>query len=349
MQQCWEDLRVTVPGAPASPASHPGADGGVPDSLERLLVLYHALYLTRQAEERLEEFHDQGRIPGHFHRSLGQEGGAVGATMALRRRTDGTGDLVAPTPRTTGALFVMGATPLEYLRQCLGRAGAPTGGRDPGPGWTDLDRGLLAPLPAMGNLVEVMAGVTLALKMRAEDRVGMVFTGDGATSTGAWHEGLNFAAVRRCPLILVVEANQWAFSTPTHRQTRIQSFLERCAGYGIQGVQVDGTDAVRVHEVARAAVERARAGEGVQVVELGYYRLSGHDLDDDQAYVDPAELERWRARDPLQLLRDRLLAAGAGDTSRIRELEETIRDEVVEAATEALASEFPQASPEVEG
>lgn len=339
---------MTVPGAPASPPAHPGADDGVPDSFERHLTFYRALYLTRQAEERLEELHGQGRIPGHFHRSLGQEGGAVGATMALRRRTDGTGDLVAPTSRTTGALFVMGATPLEYLRQCLGRAGAPTGGRDAGPGWTDLDRGLLAPLPAMGNLVEVMAGVTLALRMRAEDRVGMVFTGDGATSTGAWHEGLNFAAVRRCPLVLVVEANQWAFSTPTRRQTRIQSLLERCAGYGIQGAQADGTDTVAVHEVTRAAVERARTGEGVQMVELRYYRRSGHDLDDDQAYVDAAELERWKARDPLQILRDRLVAAEGRDTPRIRELEETVRDEVAQAAKEALASDFPQAEPEVD-
>ena len=266
--------------------------------------------------------------------------------MALRRRSDGTGDLVAPTPRTTGALFVMGATPLEYLQQCLGRAGGPTDGRDPGPGWTDLDRGLLAPLPAMGNLVEVMAGITLALRMRGEDRVGMVFSGDGATSTGAWHEGLNFAAVRRCPLVVVVEANQWAFSTPTRRQTRIESFLERCPGYGIQGVGVDGTDTVAVHRTARKAVERARNGEGVQMLELQYYRLSGHDLDDNQAYVEPMELERWRARDPLEILRNRLLARDSDWVSRIQAMEAEIRDEVTQAEEEALASGFPQAAPE---
>jgi len=338
---------LSGPGAPASVPPQPGADSGPPEeSPEQLQAFYRALYLTRQVEERLERLHHQGRIPGHFHRSLGQEGGAVGTTMALRRRSDGTGDLVAPTPRTTGALFVMGATPLEYLQQCLGRAGGPTDGRDPGPGWTDLDRGLLAPLPAMGNLVEVMAGITLALRMRGEDRVGMVFSGDGATSTGAWHEGLNFAAVRRCPLVVVVEANQWAFSTPTRRQTRIESFLERCPGYGIQGVGVDGTDTVAVHRTARKAVERARNGEGVQMLELQYYRLSGHDLDDNQAYVEPMELERWRARDPLEILRNRLLARDSDWVSRIQAMEAEIRDEVTQAEEEALASGFPQAAPE---
>ena len=188
---------------------------------DQLLGLYRAMCLTRAAEERLELLQKQGHVTGGLYRSLGQEAGAVGAATALRRRADGTGDFLAPTVRAAGALFAFGGEPVDFFRQYMARATGPTKGRDANVHWVDYQKGFVGPVSPLGIMLEVMAGITLSFNLRGEDRVGMVFYGDGASSTGAWHEGLNFAAVQRCPLILMVEANEWAFSSPTAKNTRV--------------------------------------------------------------------------------------------------------------------------------
>ena len=183
----------------------------------------------------------------------------------------------------------------------------PTGGKEANVHWVDLQKGIIGPVSPLGTMVEVMAGITLSFKVRGESRVGMVFYGDGASSTGAWHEGLNFSAVQRCPLILMVEANQWAFSTATNKNTRVQSFTEKAAGYGIGSESVDGTDIVAVFEAVSRAATRARSGGGTQMVELMYYRRLGHAQHDPQDYVDPDELAMWEDRDPIDLFEHRIL------------------------------------------
>lgn len=308
----------------------------------QLLAVHRALVRARLAEERLEVLLRQGHVGGGVYRSLGQEGGAVGAALALRRRTDGTGDIIAQTIRSTGAVFLMGGTPLDYFRQYLARVTGPTRGREANVHWCDFRRGLLGPVSPLGTMVEVMAGITLAFRLQGAPRVGLVFAGDGASSTGAWHEGLNFAAVRRCPMVLMVEANRWAFSTPTSRQTRVESFLEKCPGYGITGVGVDGTDVLEVFEATRGAVERARSGEGVQMVELRYYRRMGHAQHDGQEYVDPRELEAWKARDPIDRFRARLLENESVSEADVRRLEAGVAAEVDEAAEKAVLEPRPE-------
>jgi len=310
-------------------------------SRDQLHEIYRYLVLAREAEERLEILFKQGHVKGGVYRSLGQEGGAVAGAYALRRRDDGTGDILAPTIRATGAVFLMGGRPLDYFRQYLSRATGPTRGREANVHWCDLQRGIIGPVSPLGSMVEVMAGVTLAFRMRGEARVGMVFGGDGASSTGAWHEGLNFAAVRRCPLVLMVEANQWAFSTPTHRQTRVESFLEKCEGYGIHGVSVDGNDVVAVHDVTRGAVERARAGEGTQMVELRYFRRLGHAQHDPQDYVDPGEIARWEELDPLTNYRKRLLDELGSTPEALDAIDREARALVREHADRAVADDPP--------
>ena len=198
---------------------------------EQLLALYRALCLTRAAEERLELLQKQGHVTGGLYRSLGQEAGAVGAAFALRRRADGTGDFLAPTVRAAGALFAFGGELVDFFRQYMARATGPTKGREANVHWGDYQKGFVGPVSPLGTMLGVMAGITLTFNLRGEDRVGMVFYGDGASSTGAWHEGLNFAAVQRCPLILMVEANQWAFSSPTVKNTRLKSFTHKARGY----------------------------------------------------------------------------------------------------------------------
>lgn len=316
---------------------------------EQLRGIHQHLVLAREAEERLEVLFRQGHVSGGLYRSLGQEGGAVGAAWALRRRTDGTGDVLAPTIRATGAVFLMGGRPIDYFRQYLSRATGPTRGREANVHWCDFRRGLVGPISPLGSMVEVLAGVTLAFRMRGEDRVGMVFGGDGASSTGAWHEGLNFAAAQRCPLVLVLEANQWAFSTPTSRQTRVQSFLEKCEGYGIEGVSVDGNDVLAVVDAARGAVDRARGGEGVQMVELRYYRRRGHAQHDPQDYVDPDELALWEGRDPIVRFRRRLEEEFGFDAEELDELERGARARVERDAERAVSDPSPDPDEALEG
>jgi pyruvate dehydrogenase E1 component alpha subunit/2-oxoisovalerate dehydrogenase E1 component alpha subunit len=187
-----------------------------------------------------------------------------------------------------------------------------------------------------------MAGIALSFKVRGEDRVGLAFCGDGATSTGAWHEGLAFAAAERCPLVLMVEANQWSFSTPVTKATRVESFTQKAAGYGLHASSTDGTDVIAVVEATRAAVERARAGEGAGLVELRYYRRVGHAQHDDQAYVDPDEIRAWEERDPVANYRRRLLDEGWAAEDELAGLEAKARRTADEAAEKALLEPMPE-------
>jgi pyruvate dehydrogenase E1 component alpha subunit/2-oxoisovalerate dehydrogenase E1 component alpha subunit len=170
----------------------------------------------------------------------------------------------------------------------------------------------------------------------------MVFYGDGASSTGAWHEGLNFAAVQRCPLILMVEANQWAFSSPTAKNTRVKSFTEKAPGYGIGAESVDGTDVVAVYEAVSRAAAKARSGKGAQMVELRYFRRLGHAQHDAQEYVDPAVIAEWEARDPIDLFHARLLDHEWATEAELRSIRDDIEERCKAAAEIAIGEPDPE-------
>jgi len=307
----------------------------------QLLDLYRWMYLARVAEERLEILQRQGHITGSIYRGLGQEAGAVGAAYALHRRDDGSGDVLAHTVRATGALFLFGGRPIDLFRQYLARSTSPTGGRETNVHWVDDARGIIGPVSPLGTMLEVMAGVALSFRMREEKRVGVAFCGDGASSTGAWHEGLGFAAAQRVPLVLMVEANQWAFSTPTSRNTRVVSFADKAPAYGIEAQSVDGTDVVAVWEATRRAADRARGGGGVQMVEMRYFRRLGHAQHDPQDYVDPEVLAAWKERDPLDRHGARLLDSGSASEEELERLRNEIDVEIREAAERAVAEPTP--------
>lgn len=329
--------------APAGPPS--------PSDLtrEHLLEIFRAMVRARAAEERLEVLFKQGHIGGGLYRSLGQEAASVGAGFALRRRLDGSGDVIAHTIRDTGALFLFGGSPGEYFRQYLARGTSPTGGKEANVHWTDLRRGFVGPVSPLGTMVGVMAGMTLSFKIRAQDRVGMVFYGDGASSTGAWHEGLNFAAVQACPMVLVVAANGYAFSTPTRNQTRAASFSLRAQGYGIAGESVDGNDVLAVYEAAHRSVERARKGGGVTLLELRTYRRKGHAQHDPQEYQPREEIHAWEARDPILKFRNHLLEREGVEEEALRDTEEAADEEMLREAEAALADPFPRGEEALEG
>jgi pyruvate dehydrogenase E1 component alpha subunit/2-oxoisovalerate dehydrogenase E1 component alpha subunit len=241
-------------------------------------------------------------------------------------------------------MLVKGATPVEILKQYMAKGDSPTRGRELNIHFGDTDRGFIGQISPLGDMVPVMAGVTLSFKMRRQDRVGLVYVGDGATSTGAFHEGINFAAVQRCPLVVIVENNGYAYSTPTSKQTAAKQFVDKAIGYGVPGEQADGNDVLAVYDVTKRAVDRARRGEGVSLIELMTYRRKGHAEHDNQSYVPEGEIDRWeRENDPLTRYITRLRDEFSITASEIEAVDDKARRDVDEATDIAERSAPPEA------
>jgi len=305
---------------------------------EQVLELYYWMRLTRTLEERLVALYRQTKVVGGLFRSLGQEADSVGSAFALR-----SDDVLSPLIRNLGSMLVKGATPVEILRQYMAKGDSPTRGRELNIHFGDTARGFIGQISPLGDMVPVMAGVTLSFNMRGEKRVGLVYVGDGATSTGAFHEGINFAAVQRCPLVIVVENNGYAYSTPTHKQTLAKRFVDKAIGYGIPGEQADGNDVIATYEVTKHAVDRARRGEGVSLVELITYRRKGHAEHDNQSYVPPGEIERWqKENDPVDRYVARLRGEFGFSGNELQTIDERVRREIDDATDVAERSAAPE-------
>jgi pyruvate dehydrogenase E1 component alpha subunit/2-oxoisovalerate dehydrogenase E1 component alpha subunit len=331
---------------PSTAASRPAnarqnssrADGDGSLSREQKLELYYFMRLTRSLEERLVNLYRQTKVVGGLFRSLGQEADAVGSAYALDRSK---GDVLSPLIRNLGSMLVQGAKPNEIIKQYMAKGDSPTRGRELNIHYGDLVRGFIGQISHLGDMVPVMAGVTLSFKMRKEDRVGLVYVGDGATSTGAFHEGINFAAVQRCPLVVVVENNGYAYSTPLSKQTAARQLVDKAIGYGIAGEQADGNDVIGTYEVTKRAVDRARSGGGVTLVELITYRRKGHAEHDNQSYVPPGEIDRWATEnDPIDRYVKRLLNEGF-DQAALNAIDARVKEEIDAATDEAEASPMP--------
>ncbi len=299
-------------------------------SRSQLLELYYYMRLTRTLEERLVALYRQTKVVGGLFRSLGQEADAVGSAYALDRTR---GDILSPLIRNLGSMLVQGARPLEILLQYMAKGDSMSRGRELNIHVGDLERGFIGQISHLGDMVPVMAGVTLSFKLRKQRRVGLVYVGDGATSTGAFHEGLNFAAVQRCPLVVIVENNGYAYSTPVAKQTAAARLADKAAGYGIPGITADGNDVFAVYEVTKDAVDRAREGGGVTLIELVTYRRKGHAEHDDQSYVPEGEIERWAAaNDPVDRYLDRLTNNLGVALAELEAIDGRVRDEVDRAS-----------------
>ncbi len=304
-----------------------------------LLEMLYYMRLQRAIEDRGIKLYYQGRIPGAYFTGWGHEAIAVGATYAL-----GPDDLLAPMHRDLAAYVMRGIPVRRVFAQFLDREGGLTRGRDGNVHMGDPGLGVLPFISHMAASVPVAAGMALACRHRGEARVVLTFFGDGATSTGAWHEGVNFAAVLRLPLVLVLENNQYAYSTPLNRQTAAQSFVDKAPGYGIPGVAVDGNDVLAVFAAAREAVARARHGDGPTLLECRTMRVRGHSEADKSFYVPPDLVQQWEARDPIVLFERRLREEGRLSPEADREMSERIAREVEEGLVWAEASAEP--SPE---
>jgi pyruvate dehydrogenase E1 component alpha subunit/2-oxoisovalerate dehydrogenase E1 component alpha subunit len=274
------------------------------------LELLYFMRLTRSLEDRLDNLLKQGKIVGGLFRSLGQEATAVAAAYALDRQSP---DIISPLTRDLGAMLVMGAQPREVFAQYLARGTSPSGGRDQNIHFTDLKRGFIGTISPLGTLVAVMNGIVLGARMQKKKTVGMVFIGDGATSTGVFHEAANFAAVLSLPLVIVAENNGYAYSTPISRQMRILNLADRAKAYGMSSEIVDGNDALAVYKSSKRAVDRAREGGGPTLIEAKTFRMVGHAAHDNQSYVPRELIEQWRKRDPIthfeKMLSDQKIAS----------------------------------------
>lgn len=319
-------------------AAQPNAvPAGLSDA--QLLDLYYWMRLTRSLEERLVNLYRQTKVVGGLFRSLGQEGCAVGSAYALEPR-----DILSPLIRNLGSMLVKGALPVEVLRQYMAKGDSMTRGRELNIHIGDLDRGFIGQISHLGDMIPVMAGVALSFKMRNEPRVALAYIGDGATSTGAFHEGINLAAVQRVPLVVIVENNGYAYSTPTSKQTAAARFVDKAIGYGIPGARADGNDVLETYRVTKEAVDRARAGGGATLLEMMTYRRKGHAEHDNQSYVPAGEIERWAAEnDPIDRYVARLTSEFGVEAAALAEVDRRI-DEELDAAVALAERSGPPAA-----
>jgi len=306
-------------------------------SNEQLLDLYYWMWLTRALDERLLLLYNQGMILGAAFSQRGHEAISVGAAYAL-----GPEDIIAPMHRDLGSFLVRGMGARHIMAQHLGRVTGPSRGRDGNlHGLGDLSLGVIGFVSQLPSSLPVTVGVGLSFWLREEARVAMTFFGDGSTSTGKWHEALNFAGVFKLPVVFVCENNQYAYSTPVSRQFAIHDIADRSAGYGFPGMVVDGNDVLAVYEATREAVERARLGDGPTLIECKTMRMRGHAHHDDAKYVPPELLQDWEQKDPVRRYEGFLQERGLLTPEVQRQINERVMGELEEAQAYAERSPLP--------
>ena len=304
----------------------------------QLLELYRYMKLNRAVEEKLTNLYRQGKVVGGLYRSLGQEGCSVGSAYALER-----GDIFTPMIRNLGAILVRGGRPRDVFAQYMAKAAGPTHGRDLNVhfGWLSEEGSMLSVLSMLGEMVALRTGAVIAERMKGKKTVALTWIGDGGTSTGSFHEGFNLACVQKAPLVLVVENNKFAYSTPTHKQTANTRFVDRAVSYGCFGEQVDGNDVLAVYEATRRGVARARGGEGPTLIEADTMRMRGHAEHDDMKYVPRELLEEWAGKDPILRYERHLLDAGVANRAELDALAARVEVDLAEDLAAAETSPFP--------
>jgi len=287
---------------------------------QQYLDLYYFMRLNRAVEDMMVKLFRQNKIVGGLYSSLGQEAVSVGSAYALEQK-----DWLAPMIRNIGALLVKGVPPRDIFMQHMAKYDSPTKGKDGTSHFGDLENlHIVSPISMLGDLIPVMTGVAIAGRYLGQKIVAMTWIGDGGSSTGVFHEGLNFAAVQKAPFVLVLENNQWAYSTPVKRQVPLENLADRAKAYGISSYSVDGNDVVAVYTTAKEAVDRARNGEGPILIEVKTFRRLGHAQHDPAEYVPKEMRAYWEARDPILLYEKFLFSEKLLDEKSKKEFEEKI-------------------------
>jgi TPP-dependent pyruvate/acetoin dehydrogenase alpha subunit len=286
----------------------------------------------------------QGNVVGGAYTGRGNEATAVGSAFALA-----TGDYLFPMHRDLGAHLVKGQTLRNIFLQQLARGESLTRGRDGTGHYADPALHIYGNVSHLAAMIPVAVGVALASTLRNERAVVLNFIGDGGSNVGDFHEGLNMAAVMQLPFVLIIENNQFAYSTPNAAEFRGDRLSDRAAGYGIPGVTIDGTDVELVYDHCREAVERARSGGGPSIIETRTMRMQGHSASDDASYVPAGMVDTWKERDPIERYEAMLLASGIIDAAAFKLRTDEIARELNEAARYALDRPYPDAREAAEG
>jgi pyruvate dehydrogenase E1 component alpha subunit len=291
--------------------------------------LAYWMRLTRTLDDALVAMWKQGRGVGGTFSGRGHEAIAVGAGYAL-----GSDDVVAPMHRDLGCYLVRGMSPERIVANQLGKEPGVTRGRDANlHGMGDLSLNIIGFVSHLPQSLPVALGAAMAFQYRDEPRVALTFAGDGSSNTGLFHETLNLAAVQKAPFVLVVENNQYAYSTPLHEQMAIDDIVVRARAHGVPGEIVDGNDVAAVYSAVATAVARARDGDGPSLVEAKTMRMLGHAIHDGAEYVPPELLEEWQERDPVTMWESALVEQGVLSQATLERLHSECRDDV-EAAIE---------------
>ena len=320
----------------------PGTDGSAAAAglgRDALVGLHRHMLLTRAVEDRGVLLYRQGKIPGGYYTGRGNEACSVAVAAAM-----GPDDVGAPLHRDLGVHLTRGVEPWRVFAQYMGRVDGPTRGRDNSVHMADATLGLFAMVSHLPAMLPVAVGAALAFHITQQPRVAIAWYGDGASARGDTHEGMNLAGVHRLPVVFICENNQYAYSTPTHLNYASENLAQRAAGYGFEGVVVDGTDILAVYAAARRAIEQARAGGGPALVEAVSMRMSGHAIQDEAAYVPRELLEYWEERDPIERFRQWLRDNVGFSDDEERALLNDVAQEV--AAAVERAAESPTPAPE---
>lgn len=314
--------------------SRSGVDAGL--RLDDLLKLYYHMRLMREFEDTILRLYQQGKIVGGAYSGNGNEATAIGSAYALEKN-----DYLFPLHRDIGAHFVKGQSVRNLMLQHLARGNSPTRGRDGTGHYSDPKLRIYGNISHLGAMVPVATGVALACKLRREKSVVMTYIGDGGANVGEVHEGLAMASVMRLPLVLIIENNQYAYSTPISKQFLVEKLSDRAIGYGIPGITIDGTDVLEVYRVCKQAVERARKGDGPSIVESVTMRMRGHAAHDTAWYVPKKLLEEWKKKDPIERFEKLLRTEGLLTPHKKESIVKKIQDQIEDAVKFAEESPSP--------
>lgn len=295
------------------------------------------MWTIRRFEEAVDELFSRGLMHGTMHLSIGQEAVPTGTCMALA-----DGDFITSTHRGHGHCIAKGANLERMMAELLGRATGYCAGRGGSMHIADVATGNLGANGIVAGGIPIAAGAALAQQMRRTTAMVVSFFGDGAANEGAFHEGLNLAAVWQAPAVFMCENNHYGMSMATSNALRIARIADRAAAYGMPGQTVDGNDVQQVYDAVSAAAERARAGGGPTLIEAQTYRWKGHSKSDKNLYRTRDEIEEWKKRDPIARFEEDVTASGtltAPDLSAIRtDAVDAVRG-AVRAAHEAPSAE----------
>ncbi len=312
---------------------------------EQCLELFRWMLLNRRMEQALENLYKQGQVVGGVYFGLGQEGCSCASAYALDRN-----DWLAPMIRNQGSLLVRGFKPRDLMMQYMAKSGSPTHGKDGTSHFGELDTmRVVSPISMLGDLIPVMAGVALGARLQGSNVACMTYIGDGGQSTGVTYEGINLAAVRKLGLVLIVENNLWAYSTPTEFQFATRDLANRAIGYGIPAVIIDGTDPCQVYDACHEACERARRGEGATLIEAKMMRMKGHAIHDAASYVPVPMLDYWRKRDCNTRFEAFLLAKKWITPQGVKSLIAGVEADLEQEREFAINSPMPEAKTAAEG